>query len=169
KELHRVYLEYPGAKGILKVAVNSKDHVNEYIYILGLRRALSHDSETKEFVVPDISEVFTESFIQDSFTQSCNGTKCCEVKDYPHDLTGDEWKLSYYREDSGFNDFHGSWHFDNKNGDTSTDNLEGDPSFCNFTELPVPLIHGEISYYFHNQLVARIDSIRILIGMKILL
>ncbi|CAL4173177.1 unnamed protein product, partial [Meganyctiphanes norvegica] len=44
KELYGLYLEHPSAHGILKVAVNSKDYVNEYIHIHTLIHALAFDN-----------------------------------------------------------------------------------------------------------------------------
>ncbi|CAL4124182.1 unnamed protein product, partial [Meganyctiphanes norvegica] len=119
------------AKELLKYAVNTKDHINEYLFIEVLHQVIKLKAKKDEvikaknrsdlggFVTPQIYESFPGRFTRLYKKRGRKGRrlstrKCRKARIVNKKLTGNEWKLSYWREDKDLNTFHNNWHGYNK-------------------------------------------------------
>ncbi|CAL4086567.1 unnamed protein product, partial [Meganyctiphanes norvegica] len=117
---------------------------------------------TLGFITPPRYESFPKSYVKKTngnlmrdFLGKHSNNKDedgCRTESYGDEVTGskDEWKVSYWREDRDLNEFHNMWHEYNTYI-SKTEPICGNPEYK----------HGEMFYYFHNQLLSRYDMERL--------
>ncbi|XP_071543965.1 phenoloxidase 3-like [Panulirus ornatus] len=161
KDLCDAFMRTQGPDDLMEYAARVKDLVNESLFVYALSYTIVRKQELRNIRIPLLPEIFPNQFVpQEELLKTqavANRMGTSEtspiVLEYGPEFTGTnikpEHRVSYWREDYGFNSHHWHWHVVFPTGLGGTFDRK-----------------GEIFFYMHQQMLARYDMERLSVGLS---
>ncbi|XP_014229579.1 phenoloxidase 2-like [Trichogramma pretiosum] len=161
-KLLEIFLGLKSVDDLMAFAAYARERVNPALFAYAYSAALLHRPDTKNLVLPPVSEIFPHNFVDAQTIAEAKESADILASpsdrvaiEIPQDLTGNdrdmEHRLAYFREDLGINLHHWHWHL--------VYPLDGPAAVVTKDR------RGELFYYMHHQVLARYNVERMCNGL----